>query len=454
MKYNNSGRTYQVDSIEYNGEIINVFGTSITDMGMGYTVYFNGDEVYFETFDEAYNFAKDNTRDTFVEAPLTESNSFEESVDIVPIIKEVFSQSAHIDKDSIFVYTFEEDKICISFMTDCIGEAGSCDVEREVYSEGRDEDGYAIYGTSVNFTGDLEDVTILETSITIADLKELVNKVNDKLAAENKMIRLNIDDINDQSFEIDHKEYDAESIDDYRLEYDLLQDPFAADIKWTGKVLASIDVSIIDLSNDKAIEIESATSINEANQADTINKTDKDYFDKLVAEATPIIERVFDKHPGVSDTIVGDTDWKASTIYVSSIVNCECVGTDYYGEIDSENPSASDIRSAQYFEDIDIVKTVLTEADVDNLIKEINIELEKANQPIRLTERATEFEYDYVEITLDEVNSYDVEQGDNGIGSYEYWGDVGYDSRPYTYLTDVEFTGIVPVAFDIEIKVL
>lgn len=650
MKYNNSGRTYQVDSIEYDGEVINVFGTSITDMGMGYTVYFNGDEVYFETFDEAYNFAKDNynvdgtvvescdlkegkyinslflralnfavdklgkdfdldtitgiedrlhdfwytpltdkgrqaledidvkltsvhkqlvlsnqirqkfislfkdylnntltsisdpnanvdfsidldrfkpelysfaeyytkdrdeavqlvdkvadsimvdlqpivkqalddytntkhnltkdnTRDTSVETPLTESNSFEESKNIVnsitPIIKDVFSQSAHIDKDSLYVSTFEEDTVYISFMTDCVGEAASCDVETEVNGE-RDEDGVASYWTDVTFTGDLEDVTILETSITVVDLKELVKKVNDKLAIENRMIQLNVDDINDKSFEIDHKEYDVESIDDYRLEdkdagighyeywgasgYDSQPYTVAEDIKWTGKVLASIEVSIIDLVNDKTIEIEHTTNINEASQADAINETDKDYFDKLVAEATPIIERVFDKHPGVSATIIGDTDWKAGTIYVSSIVNCECIGTDYNDDdVDQDDLSASDIRNAQYFEDIDIVKTTLTEDDVDNLIKEVNIELEKANQPIRLTERATEFEYDYGEITLDDVNSYDVEQGDNGIGSYEYWGDVGYDSRPYTYLTDVEFTGTVPVAFDIEVKIL
>lgn len=59
-----NGKKYDVDSTAYNGAIINVFGTSITDEkkqgigGNGYTVFDEGEEIYFNTFDEAYNYAK------------------------------------------------------------------------------------------------------------------------------------------------------------------------------------------------------------------------------------------------------------------------------------------------------------------------------------------------------------------------------------------------------------
>lgn len=64
------GKDYDVDNTAYNGAIINAFGTSITDesklgiggSGNGYTVFEDGEELWFETFDEAYNHAKKNER--------------------------------------------------------------------------------------------------------------------------------------------------------------------------------------------------------------------------------------------------------------------------------------------------------------------------------------------------------------------------------------------------------
>ncbi len=59
-----NGKKYDVDSTAYNDAIINVFGTSITDEkkqgigGNGYTVFDEGEEIYFKTFDEAYKYAK------------------------------------------------------------------------------------------------------------------------------------------------------------------------------------------------------------------------------------------------------------------------------------------------------------------------------------------------------------------------------------------------------------
>lgn len=63
-----NGKKYDVDSTAYNGAIINAFGTSITDEkkqglgGNGFTVDDGGDEIYFNTFDEAYNYAKKKER--------------------------------------------------------------------------------------------------------------------------------------------------------------------------------------------------------------------------------------------------------------------------------------------------------------------------------------------------------------------------------------------------------
>lgn len=60
MKYEINGKRYDVNSVEFDGEIINILNTSITDLsysgGKGYSVFDCGDEVFFETFDEAYNF--------------------------------------------------------------------------------------------------------------------------------------------------------------------------------------------------------------------------------------------------------------------------------------------------------------------------------------------------------------------------------------------------------------
>lgn len=76
--YTNKKKIYKVESVELFGAIINVNGTSITDFnqmynltndemykGGGYTVFCDSDELYFDTFEEAYNFAMNEQKDTF-----------------------------------------------------------------------------------------------------------------------------------------------------------------------------------------------------------------------------------------------------------------------------------------------------------------------------------------------------------------------------------------------------
>ena len=79
MKYTNNGKTYDVEDIELYGAIINVNGTSITDLNVmleltgdemlygqgGYTVFVNSDEVYYDTFEQAYDCAMNKQKDTF-----------------------------------------------------------------------------------------------------------------------------------------------------------------------------------------------------------------------------------------------------------------------------------------------------------------------------------------------------------------------------------------------------
>ncbi len=77
-RYINNGKEYQVEEVNLYGAIINVNGTSITDLGAmgdltgdpmykngGYTVFCDSDEIYFNTFEEAYNFAINEQKDTF-----------------------------------------------------------------------------------------------------------------------------------------------------------------------------------------------------------------------------------------------------------------------------------------------------------------------------------------------------------------------------------------------------
>lgn len=70
-------RGYKVESVELNGAIVNVNGTSITDCKKmdllmnnpygngGFTVFVDSDEVCFNTFKEAYEFAMTKQKDTF-----------------------------------------------------------------------------------------------------------------------------------------------------------------------------------------------------------------------------------------------------------------------------------------------------------------------------------------------------------------------------------------------------
>ena len=71
-------KEYEVEEVNLYGAIINVNGTSITDLEVmgdlagdpmyendGYTVFCDSDEIYFKTFEEAYNFAMNEQKDTF-----------------------------------------------------------------------------------------------------------------------------------------------------------------------------------------------------------------------------------------------------------------------------------------------------------------------------------------------------------------------------------------------------
>ena len=79
MKYYNNGKEYEVDEVELYGAIINVNGTSITDFKKmeeltgdtmlygngGYTVFVGSDEVFYDTFEKAYDCAMNKQKDTF-----------------------------------------------------------------------------------------------------------------------------------------------------------------------------------------------------------------------------------------------------------------------------------------------------------------------------------------------------------------------------------------------------
>lgn len=82
-------------------------------------------------------------------------------------------------------------------------------------------------------------------------------------------------------------------------------------------------------------------------------------------------------------------------------------------------------------DDIDID----AEKEAENYIKNIQTPVEFAEGV--LTDVSYEDIHDYT-ITDTEVTK--VTEEDAGIGSYEYWGTVGYDSQPYT-----EISGVVTI---------
>lgn len=76
MIYERDGKKYKVDSVTSGGVCINVNGTTITDqeamsetLGFsfpveGFSVFVDGDELYFNTFEEAYDFATTKQKNT------------------------------------------------------------------------------------------------------------------------------------------------------------------------------------------------------------------------------------------------------------------------------------------------------------------------------------------------------------------------------------------------------
>jgi len=65
MIYKNKGKTYEVESVTYGGIAINVNGTTITKADDDtYTVFVEGDEIGFDNFNDAYNFAMTEQKDT------------------------------------------------------------------------------------------------------------------------------------------------------------------------------------------------------------------------------------------------------------------------------------------------------------------------------------------------------------------------------------------------------
>lgn len=76
--YTNKKKIYEVEEVNLYGAIINVNGTSITDVhqlakvtgnklldGEGYTVFVGSDEVWYKTFEQAYDCAMNKQRNTF-----------------------------------------------------------------------------------------------------------------------------------------------------------------------------------------------------------------------------------------------------------------------------------------------------------------------------------------------------------------------------------------------------
>ena len=85
---------------------------------------------------------------------------------------------------------------------------------------------------------------------------------------------------------------------------------------------------------------------------------------------------------------------------------------------DSENPEALPMSD----QDIEYYDYAI--ADLKAALKTTSAEIEGYTVSV----------YDVMdvdEVDVDEVDVDDVSKEDAGIGSYEYWGELGYDSRPY-----------------------
>jgi hypothetical protein len=91
-------------------------------------------------------------------------------------------------------------------------------------------------------------------------------------------------------------------------------------------------------------------------------------------------------------------------------------------EDDAEYPDPSDIEYDNS-SDTDALNAFKTSSTV---IDGYKVELEVAD---------VDEEYDPVEVEIEHISHEDA-----GIGRYEYWGDIGYDSRPYVSVEGVVVT--------------
>lgn len=124
-----------------------------------------------------------------------------------------------------------------------------------------------------------------------------------------------------------------------------------------------------------------------------------------------------------------DTDFKIYEIEVDDMAGSLIISvenTEYiyvprhatWAVSDEEDPSTLPMDSY----DIDYAST--PERDLKDTLKTISAEIEGYTVSV----------YDVMEadqIDVDEVEVDTVTKEDGGIGSYEYWGEIGYDSRPY-----------------------
>lgn len=156
------------------------------------------------------------------------------------------------------------------------------------------------------------------------------------------------------------------------------------------------------------------------------------------------IDTVINEIAAKTEVITLDFDsMDEDTIYFSATtgINGTAESGDYAGDYEYGHVPVSSLEDTDFEYD---------ETDFEQHIAEA---LEIANNKLAAEGIRIKFsdpEVNWTDYEIEDVEDYELESGDDGIGSYEYWGSVGYDSRPYTIAVNITWIGTADI--DISIR--
>ena len=151
-------------------------------------------------------------------------------------------------------------------------------------------------------------------------------------------------------------------------------------------------------------------------------------FDELSIEEQLKFAEALVKTINSEKTFTSETDFKVIEVDAQS----------YSGDlvITVENVDAIEVTQNAHWQAADEEDARSSARDDSDLVDYDSNVYDEVKKALKTTEAEIEgyrvsLEIEDVDAEVEDVEVDHIEYEDSGIGSYEFWGDVGYDSRPY-----------------------